>query len=237
MKNKKNLTVTLLVPTLNELGGMRRIMPRVQRGWVDQILVVDGGSTDGTLEYAQEQGYSIFRQQSKGIRRAYMEAVPQIKTDIVIPFSPDGNSIPELIPGLIDRMREGYDMVIVSRYLKGAKSDDDDLVTGFGNWLITKNINLLYGSRYTDALVIFRAYKTGLLDQLGLYDEKAYAPEWLFRTVAGLEVILAIRCAKNRLRVADMPGDEPPRIDGERKLKAFRWGMMHMLEILMEKVR
>ena len=55
-------------------------------------------------------------------------------------FSPDGNSIPELIPNLISKMKEDHDMVIVSRYLDDAKSDDDDIITRFGNWLFTKTI-------------------------------------------------------------------------------------------------
>ncbi len=51
------MTVTLLVPTLNEIDGMKTIMPKIKPEWVDQILVVDGQSTDGTAEYAREQGY------------------------------------------------------------------------------------------------------------------------------------------------------------------------------------
>ncbi len=231
------MTFTLFVPTLNELEGMKKIMPRVNREWIDQILVVDGGSTDGTLEYARAEGYDIYLQKKKGIRHAYIEGIPQVKSDVVIPFSPDGNSIPELIPRLIEKIREGYDMVVVSRYAPGAKSEDDSLLTAFGNWFITKSINLLHGGRYTDALVIFRAYRTGLFKELGLFNDRVYAPEWLFHTVAGVEVLLSIRCAKGKLRVADIPGDEPPRIGGTAKLKPFRWGTMHLMEIFMELFR
>ena len=44
------MTVTLLIPTLNEIDGMREIMPKIEEGWCDQILILDGGSTDGTVE-------------------------------------------------------------------------------------------------------------------------------------------------------------------------------------------
>src|SRR5262245_17569345 len=99
------MTVTLLVPTLNEIEGMRVIMPRVRREWCDQILFVDGRSTDGTVEYAREHGYEVVVQRQKGIRFAYIEAIPHVRGEVVITFSPDGNSIPDLIPALIEKMR------------------------------------------------------------------------------------------------------------------------------------
>ena len=60
-----------------------------------------------------------------------MEIYDLIEGDVLITFSSDGNSIPKLIPPLVEKMREGYDMVIVSRYKEDAKSDDDDFVTAF----------------------------------------------------------------------------------------------------------
>ena len=228
------MTVTLFVPTLNEIEGMRAIMPRIKKEWCDQILVVDGNSTDGTLEYSREQGYDVIVQQKKGIRHAYIEGFPYVKSDIVITFSPDGNSIPELIPRLIEKMKEGYDMVIASRYAKGARSEDDDLLTSFGNWLFTRMINTLHGGHYTDALVIYRAYKTELFKRLDLDKEASYAPERLLRTVDGIELLLSIRCAKRGLRVAEIPGDEPPRIGGKRKMLPFRWGTVFLLTIFRE---
>jgi len=151
------MKVTLLVPTLNEIVGMKTIMPKIKPEWCDQILVVDGQSTDGTAEYAREQGYDVVVQQEKGMRHAYMEALPHVKHEIILTFSPDGNSIPELIPDCINKMKEGYDMVIVSRYKDDAKSDDDDAVTSFGNKLFTGLISLFHGFKYTDAMVLFAA--------------------------------------------------------------------------------
>ena len=131
------MTTTLLVMTLNEIDGMKKIMPQIQKTWVDQIIVVDGGSTDGTVEWARENGYTVYIQKKRGFRHAYVEVMPQVNGDILITFSPDGNSISELIPKLIEKMEEGYDMVRASRYLDSAKSYDDDFLTGFGNWFFT----------------------------------------------------------------------------------------------------
>ena len=226
------MKVTLLVPTLNEINGMKTIMPLIKREWYDQLLIVDGQSTDGTIEYAQKMGYPIVIQKKKGMRHAYMEALPHITGDVILTFSPDGNSIPELIPACIAKMKAGYDMVIVSRYAQGAKSYDDDPVTAFGNKLFTTFINLFHGGHYTDAMVIYRAYKKSLIYDLDLDKESSYAiPERLFSTVISWEPLLSIRCARRKLKVADIPGDEPKREGGVRKLQVLRWGAAYMFQV------
>ncbi|MBN1672789.1 MAG: glycosyltransferase [Kiritimatiellae bacterium] len=230
------MKTTLLVPTLNEIAGMRAVMPRVQPGWADQILVVDGGSRDGTAEYAREAGYQTLVQQRKGMRYAYIEAMPYVTGDSVITFSPDGNCIPELIPLLQEEMRNGHDMVIVSRYASGAGSEDDDLLTAFGNRALTWLINGLYGARYTDALGIYRAWRTELFAALDLDKDKSYRrEERLFRTTVGVEPLLSIRAAKRKLSCGEIPGAEPKRIGGHRKLQMFRWGAAYLYEIVRER--
>lgn len=229
------MKVTLLVPTLDEIAGMKAIMPRVRGEWCEQVLVVDGGSTDGTVEYARSRGYDVVVQSRPGLRQAYVEALQQARGDVILTFSPDGNSVPELIPRLIEKMDEGYDMVIASRYLDGARSEDDDRITAFGNWLFTKTVNVLHGGRYTDCLVIFRAYRRALVQELDLDGESAYAlAERLFRTRLSWEPLLSVRAAKRRLRVAEIPGDEPPRIGGQRKLQIWRWGGGYYFQFLRE---
>lgn len=229
------MAVTIIVPTLNEIDGMRVIMPRIKKEWYDQLIVVDGGSTDGTLEYAKQNGYLVCNQKKKGFRNAYNEILPLITSDIVITFSPDGNSIPELIPELLEKMKEGYDMVIASRYLDNAKSEDDDIITAFGNWLFTRSINFFHKAHYTDAMVILRAYKTQLIYDLELHKDDAYqTAEKLFCTNISWEPLLSIRAAKKKLKVAEIPGDEPPRIGGVRKLQVVKWGAAYYFQVLRE---
>ena len=224
-------TATLLVPVLNEIVGLRAIMPRVRREWVDQILILDGGSGDGSAEWAREAGYEVYVQREPGLRHAYRETLPLIRGDVLVTFSPDGNSIPELIPALIAKMDEGHDMVIVSRYKPPARSADDDLVTAFGNWLFTRTVNLLHGGRFTDVMVIYRAYRTRLIRELELDQDRWYrTPEALFRCRISWEPLLSARAARRRLRVAEIPGDEPGRLGGERKLRVFRWGAAYYFQ-------
>jgi glycosyltransferase involved in cell wall biosynthesis len=206
------VTATLVLPVKNEIAGMRQIVPRIPRELFVQILVVDGGSTDGTVEYALEQGLEVHRQVRRGLRLAYLEAYERVKGDVIVTFSPDGNSIPELLPDLVREMGKDRDMVIVSRYLGKARSEDDTTLTWLGNFVFTRLVNLLFGGRYTDALVIFRAYRRSVPHATGVTRPRSERWERLIGRYISWEPQLSARAAKLGLRVAEIPGDEPRRI-------------------------
>lgn len=230
------MKTTLVALTLNEIDGVRAILPRIPSGLFDQVLVLDGGSTDGTVEWARAHGFAVYVQKQPGIRFAYQEALPLIAGDVIVSISPDGNCDPAVLPRLVDKMREGYDLVIGSRYLDGARSEDDDLVTAFGNWLFTRTVNVLYGSRYSDVMVIYRAFRKSLVYELGLDRDGSYTlPERLFRTVISWEPLMSVRAAKYGKRIGEVPAGEPPRIGGERKLQVLRWGAAYYFQIWKER--
>jgi len=218
------MKTTLFVPVLNEIEGVKLIMPRVNKEWVDEVIVIDGGSTDGTQEYFEENEYDVIKQRSKGVAGAYWECMEVAKGDVIIAFSPDNNSIPELIPELIEKMEEGYDMVIVSRYAKDAKSEDDDLITAFGNWMFTRMTNFFFRAQYTDVLVMFRAFKKDLVERLSIPREDSPV----------FELQLAIKCAKGKMKVTDIPGNEPIRIGGVRKMRPLYNGFFVLYQIIKE---
>src|ERR1700693_4458731 len=118
------MKVTILALTLNEIDGVKAILPRIDPSWYDQLIVADGGSTDGTIEWCRKHGYEVFVQQRKGIRYAYLDVLPRIEGDIILTLSPDGNCPPEWIRSLIEKIRDGADLAIGSRYLGTAKSED-----------------------------------------------------------------------------------------------------------------
>jgi len=230
------MKTTLLVLTKNEIEGLKIEMPKINRDWVDQILMVDD-SSDGSAEYARSMGYEVYVQKKPGLRNAYMESWPLIRGDWVITISPDGNSPPEYIPSLIEKMREGYDMVIGSRYYGGAKSDDDDVFTKFGNWLFTSTVNVLFDANFTDVMTMYRIYNKNLFNILELDKESTYkAYEKMFFTKIGVEPILSTRAVKEKLKVGEIFCHEPPRIGGERELQIVRWGLAYMLQIIIERL-
>ena len=215
------MSATLLIPVLNERPGLEKILPELDPRWVDEILFVDGGSTDGTVELLQKWGKGrVIHQTKPGLSMAYWEAFPSIRSDVILTFSPDGNSLSSAIPSLLTKMGEGYDMVIASRYLKGAGSQDDGPITSLGNWMFTRVINLLFGGRYTDTLVILRAYRSSLIKDLAIdATEPVFEPQ------------LSIRCAVHGRKVAEIPAKEPPRIGGERKMRIFYngWAIVKLI--------
>lgn len=213
------------MPTVNEIVGLKLMMPRIKKEWFDEIVLIDGRSTDGTVEYAKSLGCRVIAQQSRGLTNAYREALEHVTGDVVVTFSPDGNSLPERVPDLLAKMEEGYDMVIVSRYMGGAKSEDDDWITAFGNWMFTAIINVVFGGHYTDSLVMFRAFRRDIAHGL---------PTDLPR--AGLETFLSILCAKKGLKTADIPGDEPKRVGSERKMQPLLNGIDILRLIVRERL-
>jgi glycosyltransferase involved in cell wall biosynthesis len=208
------MRTTLLLPTLNEIEAIQVIVPQIRREWVDEIIVIDGGSTDGTVDFMRSHGFQVLSQSGRGFGRGMREGMHAASGDVVVEFTPDGNAIPADIPRIVDKMHEGYDLVIASRYLGSARSDDDDWLTAKGNWLFTTIVNILFGARYTDVLVGFRAYRREAALTLGM---DAPGLSWPCQS--------SMRFARAGFKVGEIPANEPARIGGTRKMRPFKTGM------------
>ena len=225
--------VTLVMPTLNEVEGLRAVFPKIDRSLFHEIIIVDAGSTDGTLDYARAQNIRIVMQPGRGLPDATEEAYRKFTGDIYLEFTPDGNSDPDRLGPLIDKMKEGYDLVVVSRYLGAAKSEDDDFLTGIGNACFTKLVNLLFRTKYTDALVAYRAFTRQAIAKMELMHMSEEG--WLrrkFMRMNSWEIGSCTRARRAGLRTAEIPGDEPKRIGGVRKLSIVKNGLGGLLQIL-----
>lgn len=221
-------TVALLLPTLNELDGLRAIVPHLDRSLVDDIIVIDGGSTDGTLEYARDMGLTLVSQLRPGLHHAIFDVAQVLHHDYVIEFSPDGNCKVEQLPELISKLREGYDHVVVSRYLDHAVSEDDHAITAFGNWMFSRLMRPLAPFSVTDCLNIYRGYRREILLDPDL--------EFYMRGPV-LEPLITGMCGLRRRRAAEIPGDEPVRIGGVTKRSIIYNGSMVLWMIIRLYVR
>ena len=235
------MKTTLVVPTLNEVAGFKAIMPKVKPEWCEQVIVLDGHSTDGTIELARQMGYEVFEPEGQGLWNQYRELFLSgiVKGDIVVVFSPDGNSVPGGIPLLSQAIELlGHDMVIASRYACGARSYDDTKITKLGNWLFTKLVNILCRGRYTDALVMFRAYRREVVEELGFTEEVPTISKLLQKvsSLSGWAPSMTIRAAKAGLKVAEVPVDEPPNYsnEGRRRQTWVKHGFIILALILYE---
>jgi glycosyltransferase involved in cell wall biosynthesis len=216
-------TIALLLPTLNELAGLRATLPGIDRSLFDVIIVIDGGSHDGTIEYAMEMGVTVASQLRPGLHYAIYDIVYSLETDYVVEFSPDGNCKIEQLPEMVAKLREGYDQVVVSRYLDHAISEDDHAVSAFGNWLFTRLMRPLAKFRITDALTIYRGYRRSIV----------LDPDFaLYLKGPCLEPLVTGMCAVRNLRVVEIPGDEPMRIGGVTKRSIIYNGSLVLLMVV-----
>ena len=215
-------TIALLLPTLNELQGLKATVPLIDRSLVDDIIVVDGGSSDGTCEYALEMGLTVVSQLRPGLHFAIYDIAHVLTHDCVIEFSPDGNCQVDQLPEVVAKLREGYDHVVVSRYLEHAVSDDDHAVSAFGNWMFSRLMRPLARFPITDALNIYRGYNRQIIldPDFGFY-MKGPVLEPLVTGICGLRNLIA----------AEIPGDEPVRIGGVTKRSILYNGSLVLLMI------
>jgi glycosyltransferase involved in cell wall biosynthesis len=216
-------TVTLLLPTYNEIDGFRAIFPQIDLSLFDDVLVVDGGSKDGTVEYALENGIRIMTQIRKGLGPGVYDAVSILETDCVIEFSLDGNCLPEHLQALVGKLREGYDLVVVSRYKPPAVSYDDTLVTRFGNWMFSKMIRYLGPFAVTDSLNIYRGFHLKIF-RLPEFNAFLYGPVF--------EPLTSALANVKRMKIYELSGDEPKRIGGASKMSPLYNGSCILLMII-----
>ena len=141
-------------------------------------------------------------QTTSGIKAAFWEAFEQATGDVIIPFSPEGNSIPERIPRSIEKIYLGYDIVIASRCLPPASSQDDDFVSGLADSLFTKLINYFFGAKLTDGIVMYKAFKKQHLDSLRIDKRKNEHAECL----------IVARGARFGLKIIEIASSEPGRL-------------------------
>tara|TARA_B100000989_G_scaffold53782_1_gene36040 strand:+ start:8027 stop:8749 length:723 start_codon:yes stop_codon:yes gene_type:complete len=206
--SQQKKSITLIIPTFNEIEGLHLIMPRIDKSLFNEIIAIDGGSSDGTFEYLQSiDGIDLIRQKSKGLTGALVEVTDIVKTEYVIEFSPDNNCTPEELPLIVEKINENYDIVVVSRYLEDAVSEDDTLITGLGNWFFTTLIRFLGPYPITDALTMYRGYKVSIVKQplFKKYISTGHIFEPLISAYGNL----------NKYNYIEIPGTEKKRIGGE----------------------
>ena len=83
------MSTALIVLTLNEIDGVKNILPKIDQKLVNEILVVDGGSTDGTIEHVKKLGFKIIIQSIKGHGGAILTGIQNTKSDKIVLFGPD----------------------------------------------------------------------------------------------------------------------------------------------------
>ena len=218
------MTTTVVIPTKNESIGVKEVLPKVDLNWADEWFLVDNHSTDGTIEEATKLGFKVIQQTGKGLSNAYREGVELSHSENILFFHPDGNCKPEYIPKLIKKMDGGdYDIVQISRFGKNGISEDDTIITAFGNRMFTFLVNVFFGGKLTDSLFGFKIIKKQTFQRLCLDGESLT-----------LEQQISVKSCKYHLKTFEIDGIEPKRVGGEAKMKPLHTGYALSKQIIKE---
>jgi glycosyltransferase involved in cell wall biosynthesis len=217
------MKIALCILTRNELDCVQIIYPQLaalNSPGYDSLYVIDGGSTDGTVEYFQEKGIPILSQSKRGRGEAFQMAFQQIDADAYLFFSPDGNEDIKDLHRFREELQKGADIVIASRMMKGAVNEEDHLTFKWRKWANNAfNIvaNLFYrrsGKFITDSINGYRAITKAAAEKLQL-DAYDYT----------IEYQMTIRGFKNKLHIVEFPTIEGQRVAGGTGAPSFQTGV------------
>lgn len=219
--------VSVVIPALNEAANLPHVLSRLPKG-IFEVVLVDGNSTDGTVEVAQElfPTVRIVGQDRRGKGNALSCGFAACRGDIIVTLDADGSADPMEIPLFVRALRDGADFAKGSRYLAGGGSADITHFRNAGNQALGALVNALYGTRYTDLCYGYNAFWARCLPHLNV-DCDGFE----------VETLLNIRVAKAGLQVAEVPSFEERRINGESNLHTVRDGFRVLRTILRERFR
>jgi glycosyltransferase involved in cell wall biosynthesis len=220
-------TISVVIPTLNEAANLPHVFARIPE-CVDEIVIVDGHSTDDTVEVARalRPDVRIVLQRGKGKGNALACGFAAAHGDIIVMIDADGSTDPAEIPAFVAPLLEGADFAKGSRFMEGAGSVDITPLRGLGNKALNGTVNILFGTAYTDLCYGYNAFWRHCLEHMQV-------------TCDGFEVetLINVRIARAGLKVAEVPSMELQRIHGESKLNPWRDGRRVLKTILKERFR
>lgn len=224
-KSAERATVTVLIPTLNEEENLPHVLPQLPE-WIDEVILIDGRSTDRTVEVAKElrPDIKVVMETKKGKGAALRAGFMAASGDIVVMMDADGSTDPSEIAAFVGALLAGADFAKGSRFMQGAGTDDMPFYKMIGNSALTILTNILYGSRYTDITYGYNA----------IWRKNGHA---LALEIDGWahEIISNIRVKRHALRVVEVACFEQDRIAGEAKLSAFPAGWAILKAIVRER--
>lgn len=206
-------TVTAVVPTLNEADNLRWLLPRLTA--VDEVVIVDGESTDGTVEIARllRPDAVILVEPPTGKGTAMRTGMAAASSDVLIFLDADGSMDPAEFDAFLALICRGFDFVKGSRYACGGGSDDLTGLRSTGNKWLTRLANMLYRGGWSDLCYGFVAMRRSAVDRLELTS-----------TGFEIETEMCVNAVRAGLRIAEVASHESNRRHGESNLNTFRDG-------------
>ena len=219
---RKSDTV-LIIPAYNEVGNIERVVDELVSCYpqFDYVVVTDG-PTDGTDRICAERGYNtVFLPENMGLTRCFQSGMRYAFEKgyaYAVQFDGDGQHRPEYIGAMVEKAREGYDLVQGSRFI-GKDPQKMSGLRSLGSFFIRKAIRRKTGVTVTDPTCGLRLYSAALIDDFANRNEYAPEPDTIAKLLGR-----GVRYAEVGVKVAD-------RENGESYLK-FRPAVKYMKRML-----
>lgn len=231
--------VSLVAPFRNEARNLPAFIRDVPE-WIDEVIFVDGNSTDGSADVIRSLLPKAKILEQPGIGKGVALAYGMIHSsgDIVIAIDTDGSMDPKLCAHFVQPLLDGADVVKGSRYLPGGGSDDLTPLRSLGNKCLTQAANVLFNQSWSELCYGYFALWTQHLPRLEIEEIVAFAeasdsmPRF-YGSGFEIETLMFCRAARRSLAVVEVPSHERPRAHGQSNLRTFRdglrvvWGLFH----------
>ncbi|MEE8373611.1 MAG: glycosyltransferase family 2 protein [Dehalococcoidia bacterium] len=220
-------TVTAIVCTLNEEASLPQVLSSIPE-WVNEILVVDGHSTDHTVQVVKtlRPDARVLQQPGVGKGDALRHGFSHATSDIIVTLDADGATDPEEMGKLVEPLFNGYDFVKGSRFLH-VFPRNKPWYRILGNWIITLTFDALFFRRYTDLCSGYNSFWRGILRLGNVLSADGFQNEPLMN----------VRVAKMGLRVLEVAHSDSGRLHGQVKESAWRQGFKAIRTIVRERFR
>ena len=220
------MATTAIICSKNEERSIGEVIEQT-KPYVDEILVIDGHSTDGTAEIVRSLGCTVIEDDGRGKGSAVRLGLLRCKGEYAVLLDADGSHNPEDIPKLLEPLKSGIaDLVIASRALGGSEELDGSVESFFRNMFgnhITTYINLRFRTKLTDSQNGFRAVRTNIVPSLKL-SENSFT----------IEQQMVIRCLKRGFKIVEIPSMERKREHGISHISIRRHGPLYFWCLLRE---
>jgi glycosyltransferase involved in cell wall biosynthesis len=218
--------VTVIIPAINEEANIGEVIKDVMQTGYRNVIVVDGHSTDRTVEVAKDLGAQVLLQNGRGKGDALIQAFDNgLRGHSVVIMDADGSMNAKEIPGLVEALESGADVAKGSRFLPYGYSEDLSLVRRIGNLFFVTLVNLLWSANYTDLCYGFGAFRRDALKKLyPLLRSRHFE----------IETEIGIKALKLGFKIAEVPSTEFRRRHGKSNLKAISDGFVILQTIIRE---
>jgi glycosyltransferase involved in cell wall biosynthesis len=235
---RQSPTVSVVIPALNEERNLPHVFAKLPAD-IAEVILVDGGSVDRTVEVARElrPDVVVVQQTRTGKGNALACGFAACTGDIIVMIDADGSTDPAEIPDFVAQLVAGADFVKGSRFDKGGHSHDITKLRKLGNDGLNLVVNVLFGTRFTDLCYGYNAFWRRVVPVLDLPDTALPRPtdgRKLWGDGFEIETMINIRAAADGMKVGEVGSIEHARIHGQSNLNTFRDGFRVLRTIFSE---